>query len=89
MAQYLKGRTAYALLKEFSELRKRYLGCHLWGRGYFCSTVGAVTEEIVKNISKTKTTTILASKFGTKRRIYPHSAYLQILNTLLALASTN
>jgi putative transposase len=48
IAQYLKGRTAYALLKEFSELRKRYWGCHLCGRGYFCSTVGAVTEEIVK-----------------------------------------
>jgi putative transposase len=48
MAQYLKGRTAYALLKEFSELRKRYWGCHLWGRGYFCSTVGAVTEDIIK-----------------------------------------
>jgi putative transposase len=35
-------------LKEFSELRKRYWGCHLWGRGYFCSTVGAVTEDIIK-----------------------------------------
>jgi hypothetical protein len=37
-----------ALPKEFSELRKRYWGCHLWGRGYFCSTVGAVTEDIIK-----------------------------------------
>jgi Transposase IS200 like len=23
-------------------------GQHLWGRGYFCATVGAVTEEQVK-----------------------------------------
>jgi putative transposase len=48
IAQYLKGRTAHAMLREFSELRKRYWGCHLWGKGYFCSTVGAVTEETVK-----------------------------------------
>ncbi|MDR1150011.1 MAG: transposase [Clostridiales bacterium] len=27
--QYLKERTAHALLKEFSELRKKYWGCHL------------------------------------------------------------
>jgi putative transposase len=33
---------------EFSELRKKYCGCHLWSRGYFCSTVGAVTEEVIK-----------------------------------------
>jgi putative transposase len=29
-------------------LQKRYWGQHLWGRGYFCVTVGAVTEEQVK-----------------------------------------
>jgi putative transposase len=48
IAQYLKGRTVHAMLKEFFELRKKYWGCHLWGRGYFCSTVGAVTEDIIK-----------------------------------------
>lgn len=48
MAQYLKGRTSYRLLREFPDLRKRYWGSHLWGRGYFCSTVGAVTEETIK-----------------------------------------
>jgi putative transposase len=48
IAQYLKGRTAHTLLREFPELRKKYWGCHLWSKGYFCSTVGAVTEEIVK-----------------------------------------
>jgi hypothetical protein len=45
---YLKGRTVYALLEELSELRRRYWGCHLWGRGYFCNTVSAVTEDIIK-----------------------------------------
>ena len=48
IAQYLKGKTSYRLLREFSDLRKRYWGSHLWGRGYFCSTVGAVTEEMIK-----------------------------------------
>jgi putative transposase len=40
--------TAYKLMREFSDLRKRYWGSHLWGSGYFCSTVGAVTGETVK-----------------------------------------
>lgn len=48
MAQYLKGRSSYRLQREFRELQKRYWGQHLWGRGYFCATVGAVTEEQVK-----------------------------------------
>jgi putative transposase len=29
-------------------LRKRYWGQHLWARGYFCATVGAVDEETIK-----------------------------------------
>jgi REP element-mobilizing transposase RayT len=45
IAQYLKGKSSYRLLREFPELKKRYWGSHLWGRGYFCCTVGAVTEE--------------------------------------------
>ncbi len=48
IAQYLKGKSAYRLLREFPELKKRYWGSHLWSRGYFCCTVGAVTEEMVK-----------------------------------------
>jgi putative transposase len=48
IAQYLKGKSAYRLLREFPELKKRYWGSHLWSRGYFCCTVGAVTEEMIK-----------------------------------------
>ena len=48
MAQYLKERSSYRLQREFRELQKRYWGQHLWGRGYFCAPVGAVTEEQVK-----------------------------------------
>jgi hypothetical protein len=35
-------------MRKFPALKKKYWGSHLWGRGYFCCTVGAVTEEIVK-----------------------------------------
>ena len=48
MLQYLKGKSSYRLQREFRELQKRYWGQHLWGRGYFCVTVGAVTAEPVK-----------------------------------------
>ena len=46
--QYLKGKSSYRLQREFRELQKRYWGRHLWARGYFGATVGAVTEEQVK-----------------------------------------
>ena len=45
IAKYLKGRGSYLLQYEFPELKKRYWGQHLWARGYFCATVGTVTEK--------------------------------------------
>ena len=48
IVQYLKGKSSYRLQREFPVLKKRYWGSHLWSRGYFCCTVGAVTEEMVK-----------------------------------------
>ena len=48
IVQRLKGRSSKILQEEFVELRKRYWGQHLWAAGYFCRTVGAVTEEMVK-----------------------------------------
>ena len=48
IAQFLKGKSSYRLQREFKELQKRYWGQHLWSRGYFCATVGAVDEETVK-----------------------------------------
>ena len=44
IVQYVKGRSSRKLQEEFGELRKRYWGQHLWARGYFCATVGAVDE---------------------------------------------
>ena len=48
IVQLLKGRSSKLMQEEFEELRKRYWGQHLWARGYFCRTVGAVTDEMVK-----------------------------------------
>ena len=49
IVQYLKGRSSRLLQDEFPELKKKYWGQHLWSRGYFCATVGSVTEETIKN----------------------------------------
>ena len=48
VVQYLKGRSSRRLQDEFPELRKRYWGQHLWARGYFCASVGAVDEDTIK-----------------------------------------
>ena len=48
MVQLLKGRSSRIIQEEFPELRKRYWGQHLWATGYFCRTVGTVTEETIK-----------------------------------------
>ena len=47
MVQYIKGRSSRRLQEEFPALRKRYWGQHLWARGYFCATVGAVDEKTI------------------------------------------
>jgi putative transposase len=48
LVQYLKGSSSRKLQEEFAHLRKRYWGQHLWARGYFCATVGTVTQDQVK-----------------------------------------
>jgi putative transposase len=48
LVQYLKGRSSRKLQMEYEELRRRYWGQHFWARGYFCATVGTVTDELIK-----------------------------------------
>lgn len=48
MAQYIKGKSSRRLQEEYSSLRKQYWGQHLWARGYFCASAGAVTDEMIK-----------------------------------------
>ncbi len=47
LVQFLKGRSSRMLQEEFPALRKRYCGQHLWARGYFCASVGAVDERVI------------------------------------------
>jgi putative transposase len=44
----IKGRTSSYLFEEFPPIKKRYWGRHFWARGYFCATVGQMTEEMIK-----------------------------------------
>ena len=44
----LKGRSAKILLSEYSELKKRYWGGHLWGIGYGAWSTGNITDEMIQ-----------------------------------------
>ena len=48
LVQFLKGVSSRTLQEEFPHLKKRYWGQHLWARGYFCATVGAITQDEIK-----------------------------------------
>ena len=45
----IKGRTSSHLFEDFPHIKKRYGGRHFWARGYFCATVGQMTEEMIQN----------------------------------------
>jgi len=44
----IKGRSSNNLFEEFPSLKKRYWGQHFWTRGYFCATLGDLTEDMIK-----------------------------------------
>ncbi len=52
LVQYLKGKTSYKLLQENKMIQKMFWGNHLWGRGYFVTTSGNVTDEIIMEYIK-------------------------------------
>ena len=45
----LKGRSAKILLMEYTELKKRYWGGHLWGIGYGAWSTGNITDEMIQD----------------------------------------
>ncbi len=47
--QRVKGRSSRKVQQEFPELRKRYWGRRFWARGYFCTTSGNITDEVILN----------------------------------------
>lgn len=46
--QYVKGESSRILQQEYPALRKRYWGQHVWARGYFCASSGAVTDDMIR-----------------------------------------
>ena len=45
--QRIKGRSSRRVQMEFPDLRKRYWGRRFWARGYFSTTSGNVTDDII------------------------------------------
>ena len=45
----IKGCTSRKIQQEFPELRKKYWGKRFWARGFFCTTSGLVTNEVILN----------------------------------------
>ena len=50
--QFLKGNSSLKLLSEYTSLKKRYWGQHLWARGYWVASSGNVTDEVWKEYIK-------------------------------------
>jgi putative transposase len=44
----IKGRTSSKLFDEFPQIKRRYWGRHFWARGYFCASVGQLTEGMIR-----------------------------------------
>ena len=45
--QKIQGRSSRRVQMEFPELRKRYWGRRFWARGYFSTTSGNVTADVI------------------------------------------
>jgi putative transposase len=50
LVQYIKGYSSRKLLMEYKELNKQFWGQHLWARGYFATSSGNVTDEVIFRI---------------------------------------
>src|ERR1700682_2680469 len=46
-ARRVKGRSSHRVQMEFPDLRKRYWGRHFWARGYFSTTSGNITDDVI------------------------------------------
>jgi putative transposase len=44
-----KGRSSRKIQQEFEHIRKRYWGQHFWGRGFFSTTSGNITDDVIMN----------------------------------------
>ncbi len=44
-----RGRSSRKIRQEFAHIRKRYWGCSFWQRGYFSTTSGNITDDVILN----------------------------------------
>ena len=45
--QRVKGRSSRKIQQEFPDLKNRYWGRRFWARGYFCTTSGNITDDMI------------------------------------------
>ena len=45
---HLKGKASRKAQMEYTELRRRYWGQHLWARGYFASSIGEISDSVIR-----------------------------------------
>lgn len=45
--QSLKGKTSRKILANFKDMQRQFWGRHFWARGYFASSSGNITDEMV------------------------------------------
>jgi putative transposase len=45
--QRAKGRSSRKIQSEFEHIRKRFWGQRFWARGYFCTTSGNITDDVI------------------------------------------
>jgi putative transposase len=45
--QKAKGRSSRKIQMEFEHIRKRFWGQRFWARGYFCTTSGNITDDVI------------------------------------------
>ena len=48
IAQYIKGKSSRKLLQEYSELKRKFWGQHIWARGYFAVSTGNITDKVIE-----------------------------------------
>lgn len=47
IVEQIKDKSSRVLLQEYKDLKRRYWGQHLWASGYFCRSVGVITDKII------------------------------------------
>ena len=52
LVKSIKGRSSRLLQKDYTELKRRYWGKHLWGIGYGAWSTGNITDQIVEDYLK-------------------------------------